>query len=344
MLRTRPRALACTGLFGLLAGGLASATCQLLGEARDRRRFPPPGELVNIDGRRLHLWRAGQGLPAVVIATSLGEPGHGWADLQRRLAQHTTVVAYDRAGLGWSDPGPWPTGTRTVDDLHALLETATIPPPYVLVGHSVGGLYVRLYAARHPEQVAGLVLVDSSHPDQPQRLRQRCGGWYFSRPAHWLRVAKRAVRPLGLARLRGSLHAWSGHGADTADPRRGLPPEQLAEAAAAIGRSSRQRRAAVREMLTFSSVAGEASRVVAGTPGSLGRLPLTVITRGAKDPPRWPACAEAVWQELQAELALLSQRGTHLHAESGDHFVHRSDPDLVAGAVIDLVDQVRATT
>jgi pimeloyl-ACP methyl ester carboxylesterase len=342
MMRTRPRALACTGILGLLAGGLVSAAYQLLGEARDRRRFPPPGELVDIGGRRLHLWRAGQGVPAVVIATSLGEPGHGWAEMQPRLAQHTTVVAYDRAGLGWSDPGPWPTGTRTVDDLHALLEAARIPPPYVLVGHSVGGLHVRLYAAYHPEQVAGLVLVDSSHPDQVHRLRRRCGGWRLSRPRYWLQVAKVAVRPLGLARLRGSLRARYGHGADTADPQQSIPPEPT-EAAAAIGSSARQRRADVREMLAFSSVAAEVARVVAGTPGSLGWLPLTVVTRGAKDPPPWPACAEAVWQELQAELALLSARGTHLHAESGDHFVHRSDPDLVVRAIADLVDQVRAT-
>jgi pimeloyl-ACP methyl ester carboxylesterase len=341
-MQTCPRALACTGIGGLLAGGLASAAYQALGEARDRRRFPPPGELVDLGGRRLHLWRAGQGRPAVVIATSLGEPGHGWADMQRRLAQHTTVVLYDRAGLGWSDPGPWPTGTQIVDDLHALLDATGIPPPYVLVGHSAGGLHVRLYAARHPEQVAGLVLVDSSHPDQSHRLRQHCGGWRFSQPAHWLQVAKVAFRPLGLARLRGSLRARYRRGADTADPRRGIPPE-LAEAASAIGRSSQQRRADVREMLAFSSVGAEVARVVAGTPGSLGRLPVTVITRGAKDPPAWPGGAEAVWQELQAELALLSERSMHLRATSGDHFVHRSDPDLVVRAIADQVDQVRAT-
>jgi pimeloyl-ACP methyl ester carboxylesterase len=341
-MQIRPRVLACTGLFGLLVGGLASAAYQALGEARDRRRFPPPGELVDIDGRRLHLWRAGQGSPAVVVATSLGEPGHGWADMQRRLARHTTVVVYDRAGLGWSDPGPWPTGKRTVGDLHALLHAARISPPYVLVGHSVGGLHVRLYAARHPEQVAGLVLVDASHPDQSHRLRQRCGGWQLSWPRYWLQVAKRAFRPLGVARLRGSLRSRYGYGAGTADPRRGIPPE-LAEAAAAIGRSSRQRRAAVRELLTFSSVAAEASRVVAGTPGSLEGLPLRVITRGTKDPPPWPACAEAIWQQLQVELALLSERGIHLHATSGDHFVHRSDPDLVVRAIAALVDRVRAT-
>ncbi len=341
-MRTRPRALARTSILGLLAGGLASAAYQALSEARDRRRFPPPGELVDIDGRRLHLWRAGEGSPAVVIATSLGEPGHGWADIQRRLAQHTTVVLYDRTGLGWSEEGPWPTGKRIVEDLHALLHVTRIPPPYVLVGHSAGGLHVRLYAARHPEQVAGLVLVDSSHPHQGHRLRQRCGGWRFSRPRGWLQVAKVAFRPLGLARLRGSLRARYGHGADTADPRRGIPPE-LAEAAAAIGRSSRQRRADVRELLAFSGVAAEVARVVAGTPGSLGGLPLTVITRGTNDPPPWPRGAEAVWQELQAELALLSERGMHLHAESSDHFVHRSHPDLVVRAIADLVDQVRAT-
>jgi pimeloyl-ACP methyl ester carboxylesterase len=199
-----------------------------------------------------------------------------------------------------------------------------------------------LYAARHPEQVAALVPVDSSHPDQLHRLRQRCGGWQLSRPQYWLQVAKVAFRPLGLARLRGSLRTRFGYGTDLPSPQHHIPPE-LAEAAAAIERSSRQHRADVREMLAFSSVAAEVARVVAGTPGSLGRLPLTVITRGAKDPPPWPAGAEAVWQELQAELALLSERGIHLHAESGDHFVHRSDPDLAVRAITDLVDQVRAT-
>jgi pimeloyl-ACP methyl ester carboxylesterase len=342
-MQVRPNALARTGILGLVAAGLASAVYQVLGEARDRRRFPPPGELVDIDGRRLHLWRAGGGNPAVVIATSLGEPGYGWVEIQRRLARHTTVVLYDRAGLGWSDPGPWPTGGRIVDHLHALLYATRILPPYVLVGHSVGGFHVRLYAARYPQHVAALVLVDSSHPDQLHRLRKRCGGWRFSRPRHWLQVAKFAFRPLGLARLRIIVGARYGQGTDIPQyPRRGIPPE-LAEAAAAIGLSSRQRRADVQEMLAFSSMAAEVSRVTAGTPGSLGRLPLTVITRGAKDPPPWPRDAEAVWQELQAELALLSERGVHLHAESGDHFVHRSDPDLVVRAITDLVDQVRAT-
>jgi hypothetical protein len=90
-------------------------------------------------------------------------------------------------------------------------------------------------------------------------------------------------------------------------------------------------------------VAAEVSRVVDGTPGSLGWFPLTVITRDAEDASPWPREAEAVWQELQAELALLSEHSIHLHSESGDHLVHRSDPDLVVRAIADVVDQVRAT-
>jgi pimeloyl-ACP methyl ester carboxylesterase len=199
----------------------------------------------------------------------LGEPGHGWAEIQRYLAQHTTVVLYDRAGLGWSDPGPWPTGKQMVDDLHALLGAAGIPAPYVLVGHSVGGLLVRLYARRYPEQVAGLVLVDSSHPDQWRELSKL--DWRRSRPAWWLRVARIAVRPLGLTRLRAAVRARR-RGADIPPHlRRGLSPEQ-AEAAVTMELSSRQRRADVQEMAAFPRLTAEVDHAVSGAAGSLGWL------------------------------------------------------------------------
>jgi hypothetical protein len=94
-------------------------------------------------------------------------------------------------------------------------------------------------------------------------------------------------------------------------------------------------------MLAFPSLAAEVGRVVDGAPGSLGRLPLVVITRGTNEAAPWPSGAEAAWQELQAELALLSERSSHLHAGSSDHFVHRADPDLVVRMIADLVDQVR---
>jgi pimeloyl-ACP methyl ester carboxylesterase len=333
----RTRQLVRVGAFCLAAAGLASATYQTVASARDRRRYPPPGELVDIGGRRLHLWRAGESSPAVVVAPSLGEPGYGWAEIQRRLAQHATVVLYDRAGLGWSDPGPWPTGRRMVADLHALLEAAGIPPPYVLVGHSSGGLLMRLYQATQPEQVAGLVLVDSSHPDQEHRLRVH--GWRLSRPRWrlwwWLRIGRSAVRPLGWVRLRA-------RGAEVPPHlRRGLPPE-VAEGAMAMRLSTREHRADMWEMAAFSSLAAEVGRIAPSTPGSLGRLPLVVISRDANTDLPWPPEAEVVWQELQAELPLLSERSTHLHATVGDHFVHRADPDLVVRVIAELVGQVRA--
>ncbi|SRR6266511_2482335 len=105
-MRTHPNPLLSAGVIAGAAFGLADAMYQVIGEARDRRRFPPPGELVDVGDRRLHLWRAGEGGPAVVVAPSLGEPGHEWAEIQRSLAEHTTVALYDRAGLGWNDPGP----------------------------------------------------------------------------------------------------------------------------------------------------------------------------------------------------------------------------------------------
>lgn len=327
----RTRQLVRVGAFCLAAAGLASATYQTVASARDRRRYPPPGELVDIGGRRLHLWRAGEGSPAVVVAPSLGEPGDGWAEIQRRLAQQTTVVLYDRAGLGWSDPGPWPTGRRMVADLHALLKAAGIPPPYVLVGHSLGGLLMRLYQTTHPEQVAGMVLVDSSHPDQERRLGAQT--WRLSRPRWWVRVVRFAVQPLWI-RLRERGAAIPAH------LRRGLPPE-LAEAAVAMRLGTRAQHADAKEMAASPGLAAEVGRSVDGTPGSLGQLPLVVITREVNTELSWRLGAEGVWQEMQTELALLSERSTHLHAASGDHFIHRSDPDLVVNAIAELVDQVR---
>jgi pimeloyl-ACP methyl ester carboxylesterase len=196
---------------------------------------------------------------------------------------------------------------------------------------------MRWHQATHPDDVAGLALVDSSHPDQEYRLR--VDGWRLSRPRWWLRwwlqVARSAVRPLGWARLRSRGNEIPPH------LRRGLPPE-LAEGAMAMRLGRRHHRASVREMAAFAGLAAEVGRVAGDAPGSLGQLPLVVITRDPNTDLPWPPEAEATWQQMQAELPLLSERSIHLHAASGDHFVHRADPDLVVRAIADLVDQVRS--
>ncbi len=124
--------------------------------------------MIDVGGHRLHLLEVGtarEGEPTIVLEAGLMSTVMSWATLQRRLGDSYRVVSYDRAGLGWSDIGPMPrTADRIVDELHTLLERAAIPPPYVLVGHSFGGLLMPLFAARFPSEVAGVVLVDAVAP------------------------------------------------------------------------------------------------------------------------------------------------------------------------------------
>src|SRR4051794_5348724 len=127
----------------------------------------PPGRLYTVDGHRLHLYCQGHGSPTVVLSNGLGGTSAGWARMTGPVAATTRVCAYDRAGQGWSDEAASPRdGVQSAKDLHALLAAAGVHGPYVLVGHSTGGTYAMTYAARYPDQVAGLVLLDSSSPEQ----------------------------------------------------------------------------------------------------------------------------------------------------------------------------------
>jgi hypothetical protein len=136
---------------------------QTVRESLDARAYPPPGQLIDVGGHRLHLYCTGSGSPAVVL-----EPGHGASSsdfgwIAPAVARDTTVCVYDRAGRGWSDAADGPQdGAHIAADLHTLLARAHVPGPYVLAGHSFGGLYVQSFAAQFPDQVAGMVLLDST--------------------------------------------------------------------------------------------------------------------------------------------------------------------------------------
>ncbi len=149
----------------LLVGALAGATYQKLGLRRDSKLHPPPGRFVDLGTHRLHVLEAGQGSPTIILEAGLMATVLSWSEIQRELAKSYRVVSYDRGGLGWSDLGPLPrTAERIVEELHSLLQRASIPPPYVLVGHSFGGLTMPLFAARYPRETAGMVLVDPVVP------------------------------------------------------------------------------------------------------------------------------------------------------------------------------------
>ena len=179
----------------VLAAAWLGALYQALGTRRDRMRFPPPGRLVDVGGHWLHLLESGSGDATIVLEAGLMSTVLSWSNLQRELAKSYRVVSYDRAGLGWSDLGPMPrTAERVVDELHTLLQQAAIAPPYVLVGHSFGGLTMPLFAARFPEETAGMVLVDPvvpaewNPPSEHDRKLTRIGAQVCRRAALLSRI------------------------------------------------------------------------------------------------------------------------------------------------------------
>jgi pimeloyl-ACP methyl ester carboxylesterase len=162
-------AFALVGLLLLLA--LAGASYQAVATSVDARRFPEPGQLIDIDGIQLKLNCTGQGSPTVVLEAGLGDVLIGWKRVQSPIAEFSRVCSYDRAGYGGSDPGPMArTSAQIAKELHTLLQKAGEKPPYLLVGHSFGGYNVRVFNGQYPDQVAGIVLVDSTQEDQYELL------------------------------------------------------------------------------------------------------------------------------------------------------------------------------
>lgn len=174
----------------VLLSALIGAFYQTLGTRKDGKVYPPPGRLVDLGSHRLHLLESGHGGPTILLEAGLMSTVLSWSELQQKLSRSFRVVSYDRAGLGWSDLGPMPrSAERIVEELHLLLERAAIKPPYVLVGHSFGGLTMPLFAARFPEEVAGMVLVDPVAPAEWNPPTER--DWKLTRIG--TRVCRRAA-------------------------------------------------------------------------------------------------------------------------------------------------------
>src|SRR6202047_3225944 len=154
----------------LLLALLGGFTYEQIGRARDASQLPPRvGQAVDIGGRTLNLYCSGNGMPPVILETGGNSPGYSLLVQQSKIATFTRACWYDRAGVGWSDPSPTPrTSASIADDLNEALHRAGILPPYVMVGGSVGGEYVRIYTARYPSDVAGLVLVDCPSPAESE--------------------------------------------------------------------------------------------------------------------------------------------------------------------------------
>lgn len=309
-------------------------------KARLAAKYPPPGQMVDIGGYRLHIQCQGDhtpGSPTVVLEGGNGEPGLTWAAVQPEVARFAQVCTYDRAGLGWSEPSPRPrTAGNIVAELHTLLRQAGVEPPYVLVGHSMGGGLVRLYAHEHPDQIVGLVLVDPLHEEQeqlwPEAVR-RSNEKSRQAMVPVFRVMQK-VAASGLPALFPKL----------------LPRQMFATVpqAAHAAYSSfylsgpKHYEGVIQET---STVAENNATLRAAHITTLGDIPLLVLSA----PDQYTAMerflsaedleqTQAVSDELHAKLAALSSNGKRVIVRDSRHYIQVDQPQTVIDAIREVVE------
>jgi len=299
-------------------------------------RFPPPGQLIDIGGHRLHLSATGQG-PVVVFDAALGGSSISWTLVVPHVTPFARVCVYDRAGFGWSDAGPMPrTAGRIADELRALLDRSGEKPPYVLVGHSFGGLVMRIFAKRYPDVSAGLVLVDPAQPEdwlnpggrELERLRRGALLCRFGARASRVGIARVVSALVGRGALTPawSIARWFTGGELRADDQWVLGPmlKLPLEARGPLRSFWTQRRffealgSQIETMRTSSAETLEAAA------GGYGDLPLVTITQANPGDHR---------MRQQTALAGLSTRGRHVIAEKSGHWIPLDEPELVAQAI-----------
>ncbi|HMW85755.1 MAG: alpha/beta hydrolase [Nitrospira sp.] len=326
-----------TWLLGtIVALATLGAVYQIAGMVLDRQHYPPPGQLVDIGGHRLHLFCLGTGSPTVLLEAPAPGWSLYWSTVQPQLARTTRVCAYDRAGLGWSERGPLPrTGQRMAKELHRLLERAGIRGPYILVGHSLGGLIARLYQHDYPQEVVGMVLVDAGHESEMRQAEFRL----FANAGKSMLPVIRALTMVGITRLMASYDQ--------------LPPLLMRQEEKVSAETRPMLRAGWLRTGYYSTLTDESDGLIetleqVRRSGSLGNLPLIVIT--ATGPVWWPdmpgqvnqAKFRKMWLELQQGLTTLSTNSRQVFADQSSHFIPFDQPELLTDVVRQLIDRQRS--
>ena len=290
---------------------LSMATASYAGSEQEDL-WVPPGELISVGTHRLHIFCQGEenDQPTVIIDSGLGGFSLEWRKLQSDLSRKIRICSYDRAGYGWSDPGPFPRTTSTiVSELKVLLRSAGVSPPYMLIGHSFGGYNMMYFAKTFPDDVAGLLLIDSSHPEQAN---------WFPSVFPDLPHGRRRSRFVSTPKLPANY------------------PYDYRNTAYHLMNTSKARNA-----LRFESMNFEISGNQVARKGSLPPIPLVVLTRGER---AWPDTKEGeqletAWVRLQNELARMSKISTHVVADFSGHFIHLDQPELVKDAIFEIVEK-----
>jgi len=294
------------------------------------KQYPAPGQLVDVGGYKLHINCIGEGSPTVILEAGLGDFSLLWAYVQPEVARFTRVCSYDRAGYGWSEPSPYPrTANMMVEELHTLLVNANVQGPYVLVGHSLGGVLVRGYAHNYPDEVVGMVLVDSAHEEQ-----------FIRYPESVLKTSQDMAGTFRMFALLSSTGVLAL--APQNIPNRGLPDDVLAQYRAILATTGYFET----HLAELNALEGSYAEVLATHKTSFENLPLIVLSRGLSD--ATPLLTEIenqqlweVWQEMQSELAALSSEAKQIIAEQSGHHIQLDQPDLVIDAIRDVLDAMR---
>ncbi len=322
---------------------VAGAVYQAIETWRDRGRFPPPGRLVRVNERRMHIHVTGEGTPTVVFESGMGASCLSWTLVQPPVAQFTCAASYDRAGHGWSDPTPEPRTARQIaQELHALLDATGLPGPYVLVGHSFGGYANLAFEHLYRDEVVGMVLVDSVHPAEwenptPEQLRMIEGGVRYA----WIAagLARLGLVRFCLARLaRGSPRlgwaAASAFGVGTASAVQRIAGE-IRKLPAPILPIVRELWSQPKNFMSLGQhvAALPVSAAQAAAVISLGDLPLVVLSGDHHAAP---------YVDWQRELAQLSSRGRHLVVSDSGHWIHLDHPEVVTWAIREVVTAARS--
>jgi len=305
----------------LIAGAIAKSNLA--------KKYPAPGQLVDVGGYQMHIYCTGQGSPTVMLEAGSGDSSLIWAKVQPKIAEFTRVCSYDRAGLGWSDPSPYPrTANTMVEELHTLMLTAKIDGPYVFVGHSLGGMLVRMYAHKYPDDISGMVLVDSLHearmirnPDLADAIQEAAGQFRIFA----------FLNSTGITAL-----------APQAIPNTGLPADANKRYQALMASTD----ALATWLAELEMGEANCAEALALQINSFGNLPLIVISAGHGD--RLASFSDAenqqLWENMQieqTELAGLSSQGKQIIAEKSGHHIQLDQPELVIDAIRQVIEVIQ---
>lgn len=320
-LRSRTRRWLLYPVFTVLLLAAVGGGYQTVREAADANAYPMPGQLIDVGGHRLHLHCTGSGSPTVILQPGGGDFSSVMAWIAPAVASQTRVCVYDRAGRGWSEPPDSPQdANRIATDLHTLLQRGDVPEPYVLAGHSFGGLYVLTYADRYPDEVAGIVLVDSTDPAteaDPEKATAYDGGSYDAVTDRVAALGAAAAR-IGLVRLVGSF----GYGE--------LPAQSRDEVRAKTATAD-YAAGWIDEFVQANASGAEAAMLT-----DFGAKPLVVLTAGAE--------TDATHDAAQNKLATLSTESSHRVVEGASHaglILDEQYANATTRAILDVVSSVR---